>query len=163
MREQLFIPHFLGRDDKVKCPTFGGIQSARIKPRAAGAPHYRRKVQQSAAAVNPLCSPPLRKSRKGEKDMSTWYSADLGDGVAAYNPSSQIQEVFMPLFAAAGCPKDMAVFSRYDLDANIVTAYFTPSAHAVAKIFNAIRPSRKPLAPTEKRSGSSVKTRSIRL
>lgn len=75
--------------------------------------------------------------------MSTWFSADLGDGVAAYNPSNQIQEVFMPLFAAAGCPKDMAVFSRYDLEKNVVTAYFTPSAHLVGKVFKAV-PCEKP-------------------
>ena len=34
--------------------------------------------------------------------MNQWYSKDLGDGVAAFAPTSQIQEAFLPLFAAAG-------------------------------------------------------------
>lgn len=76
--------------------------------------------------------------------MSTWYSADLGDGIEAYEPSNKIQEIFTPVFVAAGFPFDMAVFSRYDLDKNIVTAYFSPSAHEIAKLFNAT-PCEKPL------------------
>lgn len=75
--------------------------------------------------------------------MNTWQSGNLGDGIAAYKPSMQIQEVFTPLFVAAGCPHDMAVFSRYDLDKNIVTAYFSPSAYETARIFNAT-PCEKP-------------------
>ena len=75
--------------------------------------------------------------------MSTWYSINLGDGIAAYEPSSKIQEAFTPFFIAAGCPHDMAVFSRYDLKENIVTAYFSPSAYEIARLFNAT-PCEKP-------------------
>ncbi len=80
--------------------------------------------------------------------MSTWYSVDLGDGVEAFDPTSKIEEVFFSLFAVAGCPKDMAVFSKYPTETNIVTVYFTPSAHLVAKLFNA--------APCEKPSTDGI-------
>jgi len=80
--------------------------------------------------------------------MNTWFAVALGDGIEAYEPSQKIQEIFTPVFVAAGLPFDMAVFSRYDLDENIVTAYFSPSAHAIAKLFNATlceKPSRPDL------------------
>lgn len=75
--------------------------------------------------------------------MSQWYSKSLGDGVAAFAPTSQIQEAFLPLFTAVGQPIDMAVFSRYDLEKNIVTVYFTPGATALAEMFGAT-PCEKP-------------------
>jgi len=75
--------------------------------------------------------------------MSQWYSKDLGDGVQAFTPTTQIQEAFIPAFAAAGQPIDMAVFSRYDLEANFVTVYFSPTTASLAKNFNAT-PCKKP-------------------
>lgn len=70
--------------------------------------------------------------------MDTWFLVDLGDGIEAYEPSLKIQKAFSPIFLLAKCPKNMAVFSRYDLKKNIVTAYFTPSAHQLAKMFKAV-------------------------
>jgi hypothetical protein len=67
----------------------------------------------------------------------TWFSKDLGDGVQAYAPRLQIMDAFMPMFAVAGCPIDMAVFSRYDLRTNVVTIYFSPRASELAKMFGA--------------------------
>ena len=75
--------------------------------------------------------------------MTQWYSKDLGDGIDANAPSSQIQEAFRPLFAATGQPTDMAVFSWYDLEKNMVTVYFSPGASALAKMFGAT-PCEKP-------------------
>ena len=69
--------------------------------------------------------------------MTQWFSKTLGDGVQAFEPTSQIQDAFLPIFAAAGQPTDMAVFSRYDLENNIVTVYFSPGAAALAKMFDA--------------------------
>jgi hypothetical protein len=69
--------------------------------------------------------------------MTTWYSKALGDGVQAGAPLDQIQKAFLPLFANAGQPVDMAVFSRYDLKANVVTVYFSPGASQLATMFNA--------------------------
>lgn len=78
--------------------------------------------------------------------MDTWFSVDLGDGVAAYGPSLKIQEAFTSFFIAADCPQDMAVFSRYNLKQNVVTVYFTPSASSIAKLFKAT-PCEKPSRP----------------
>ncbi len=75
--------------------------------------------------------------------MNQWYSKDLGDGVQAFAPSTQIQKAFIPAFASAGQPIDMAVFSRYDLEKNIVTVYFSPGAANLATVFNAT-PCEKP-------------------
>ena len=69
--------------------------------------------------------------------MDTWYSVDLGDGVAAYQPSSEMQQKFFLILATAGAPHDMALFSKYDLKKNIVTVYFTPSSQKMANSYNA--------------------------
>jgi len=69
--------------------------------------------------------------------MNQWYSKELGDGVEANAPSHEIQEAFFPLFAASGNKTDMAVFSRYDLEKNLVTVYFSPGASVLAKMFGA--------------------------
>ena len=70
--------------------------------------------------------------------MSIWFSKELGNGVDAFTPSGKIQEAFTPLFIAAGSPEDFAVFSRYDLNTNLVTVYFSPAAALLAKAFGAI-------------------------
>jgi hypothetical protein len=67
--------------------------------------------------------------------MDTWHSKTLGDGKAAFAPSRRIQEMFLPMFAACGQPSDMAVFTRYGVDA--VTAYFSPRASKLATLFGA--------------------------
>ena len=72
--------------------------------------------------------------------MSTWFSKQLGDGIVAQMPSTEIEEAFQPLFAAAGNPADMAVFTRYDSEGHLqceVMAYFSPAAAEVARLFDA--------------------------
>lgn len=63
---------------------------------------------------------------------TTWFSKAVDDGIEADDPSPRIQAAFLPFFAAAGWPADMAVFSRYDLTTNVVTVYFTPAAASLA-------------------------------
>lgn len=75
--------------------------------------------------------------------MTQWYSKDLGDRVAASAPSGQIQEAFLPFFAVAGRPIDMALFARFDPSENVVTYYFSPKAEDLAKMFDA-KPCEKP-------------------
>lgn len=75
--------------------------------------------------------------------MTQWHSKEIGDGIEAAAPRYQIQEAFAPIFAAAGCPMNMAVFSRYDTEKNIVTVYFSPGAEVLAKTFGA-SPCEKP-------------------
>ena len=68
--------------------------------------------------------------------MQTWFSENLGDGVLAFQPKEQIEAQFAPLFAAAGCPADMAVFTRHELEGRLqceVVAYFSPAAAALAQ------------------------------
>ena len=69
--------------------------------------------------------------------MDLWYSKALGDTVSAFAPSRRIQDLFLPMFSAAGQPLDMAVFSRHDPRANEVTAYFSPGAAKLAALFGA--------------------------
>lgn len=78
--------------------------------------------------------------------MQTWFSQQLGDGVWAYDPKEQIRKQFAPLFAAAGRPVDMAVFTRHELEGRLqceVVAYFSPAAAALAQTLGA-QPCNKP-------------------
>lgn len=70
--------------------------------------------------------------------MNQWHCSDLGDGMQARDPSDRIQEaLFAAQLANGGNTEGVAVFSRYDLKANMVTVYFTPKAAALAKQFAA--------------------------
>jgi hypothetical protein len=69
--------------------------------------------------------------------MEQWHSKALGDGVDASAPSQRIQQLFKPMFLASGRPSSMAVFSRHDRQANVVTAYFSPAAVRLAGLFGA--------------------------
>lgn len=72
--------------------------------------------------------------------MKPWYSVSLGDGIMAVTPSSEVQAAFAHLFAAAGRPTDMAVFTRPESEGRLhceVVAYFSPAAQEVAKAFDA--------------------------
>jgi hypothetical protein len=75
--------------------------------------------------------------------MQRWHSKVLGDRASAFAPSVRIQELFPPLFAAAGQPSSMAVFTRHDRGANAVIAYFSPAALELAALFKA-QPCEKP-------------------
>ena len=72
--------------------------------------------------------------------MRTWFSKQLGDGVLAYALKDQIQDLFPALFAAAGRPADMAIFTRHELEGRLqceVVAYFSPTAEAIARLLDA--------------------------
>ena len=75
--------------------------------------------------------------------MTQWHSKELGNGVDALAPTNEIQQAFIPLYAMKGQPVDMAIFTRYDLERNIVTVYFSPAAEELAKTYNAA-PCEKP-------------------
>jgi hypothetical protein len=78
--------------------------------------------------------------------MEPWYSKQLGDGMLACMPSAKIEKIFLPLFESAGKPVNMAVFTRHDSQGRLhceVTAYFSPAAAEVAKVFDA-EPCEKP-------------------
>lgn len=70
----------------------------------------------------------------------TWYSKSLGDGMWAPTVIAQIEEGFLPLFAEAGSPSEMAVFTRTESQGRLhceVIAYFSPAAAGIAKAFEA--------------------------
>ena len=80
--------------------------------------------------------------------MNTWHSKEMGDGIKAFEPSMRLHQAFLALAqASGGVPKNAAVFSRYDLEANVVTWYFSPEAVSIAMTFGATACD-KP-APTE--------------
>ena len=72
--------------------------------------------------------------------METWYFVSLGDGMISGAVSAEIEEAFGPLFAAAGKPLAMAVFTRPESEGRLhceVIAYFSPAAEPLAKAFDA--------------------------
>ncbi len=80
------------------------------------------------------------------KQMKTWYSISLGDGVMAGTPAAEIEEAFMQKFTAAGEPPEMAVFTRPESEGRLyceVMAYFSPAAGELAMAFDA-EPCEKP-------------------
>ena len=70
-----------------------------------------------------------------------WYSKDLGSGVDAYEPTALIQSAVMQSISAALAAQrpnyNVAVFSYYDLRANMVTAWFSPGLEHIAEAFGA--------------------------
>lgn len=67
--------------------------------------------------------------------MTPWYAYELGDGQMAPGPAAEITALFGPVFAAAGRPADMAVFTRHESEGRLhceVIAYFSPAAARVA-------------------------------
>ena len=83
--------------------------------------------------------------------MSTWFSWEVDGGPTYGRRIEKIQEAFWPLFAAAGSPKDMAVFSGSRWVESTPeqrgyythTVYFSPAAQQVAESFGAV-PCAKP-------------------
>ena len=73
--------------------------------------------------------------------MTGWYKKELGDGVEAFVPTTKIQNAFLTLARSQAqlgqYSFDAAVFSRYDLETNVVTVYFTPSARLLATAYGA--------------------------
>jgi hypothetical protein len=70
--------------------------------------------------------------------METWYSKELAAGLSAQEPLRVIMESFMAAFALAGAPTDMCIFSSHDLNRNVITVYFSPSASQVAQMYGAV-------------------------
>jgi hypothetical protein len=78
--------------------------------------------------------------------MDTWHSKSLGDGLTAPEPTAQIEAAFLPVYAAAGSPAEMAVFTRSESEGRLhceVIAYFSPAAAELAKSLDA-RPCARP-------------------
>jgi hypothetical protein len=69
-----------------------------------------------------------------------WFSKNLGDGMMAPELTDEIREQFRMLYTESGNPEEMAVFTRYDSEGRLHcegTAYFSPAAAGLAKLFDA--------------------------
>ena len=69
--------------------------------------------------------------------MSTWYNKEMGDGIDAKEPSNKLLDMFKSMAVTGGVSPRTAVFSRYDLEKNLVTWYFSPETSILANIFEA--------------------------
>lgn len=79
-------------------------------------------------------------------NMKTWYSLHLGDAIMAHQPSEQIREAFEEFILKNGTSKELAVFTRNESEGRLhceVTAYFSPAAGQLAKLFD-VTPCEKP-------------------
>lgn len=68
--------------------------------------------------------------------MNRWFMRSLGDGVLAGEHIDSIKAIFVPAYTEAGCPRDMALFSRHESDGRLhceVQVFFSPSSAHVAK------------------------------
>jgi len=75
--------------------------------------------------------------------MPTWYKKELGDGVAAYNPSMEVQKLYIQLAATGKDMSKIGIFSATDAETNTIAIYFTPEAEVLANKYDA-SPSEKP-------------------
>lgn len=76
-----------------------------------------------------------------------WYGLFLGSGADCLAIRMRIQMAFLPVFAAAGQPDDMAIFAQSgftDAGAHEVTLYFSPAAAEFAKTIPGAAPCEKP-------------------
>lgn len=75
-----------------------------------------------------------------------WHSLDLGDAIMVNEPIEQIRKVFEEIVSQNSISPDVAIFTRNDSEGRLhcqVTAYFSPAANQIAKLFDAI-PCQKP-------------------
>lgn len=75
-----------------------------------------------------------------------WHSLDLGDAIMANEPMEQIRKAFEEIVSQNSISPDAAIFTRNDSEGRLhcqVTAYFSPAANQIAKLFDAI-PCQKP-------------------
>jgi hypothetical protein len=77
--------------------------------------------------------------REGDS-VATWYSRDVGDGDIGFKPVRRIFETF---FKATNLRSDMALFSVYDVERNVVRVYLSPACYSVAHAIGA-KPCDKP-------------------
>lgn len=64
----------------------------------------------------------------------------------AHEPSEEIRAAFLPFYESAGCPLNMAVFTRNESEGRLhceVIAYFSPAAVVLANEFEA-KPCERP-------------------
>ena len=76
--------------------------------------------------------------------MASWHSKEIVNDDEAYKLDTKVQEAYLTLVHAGHYSSDAAVFSRNDIETNVITFYFTPSADLLSKAFRAV-PCEKPI------------------
>jgi hypothetical protein len=81
-----------------------------------------------------------------EKQMSVWFTKNLGDAMLAGESLEQIKTLFLSAYEKSGNAKEMALFVRHESEGRLhceVKIYFPPAAAFVAEAVDAI-PCKKP-------------------
>jgi hypothetical protein len=79
--------------------------------------------------------------------MDTWFSMSLGDAIYGDTALEKIGAYVKQVFARAGDPPDMAVFTRLESEGRLhceMVVYFSPAACQAAEIFES-DPCEKPV------------------
>jgi hypothetical protein len=71
-----------------------------------------------------------------EISLTSWYSKNFGDGIAAFGPANRVTAAFAALAGDHNVASDAAIFCRYD-PTGVATLYFSPTAHVMAAAFGA--------------------------
>ena len=68
--------------------------------------------------------------------MRVWFSKNLGDAMLACEPLGHLKELFLPVYAKADSPEEMAAFIRHESEGRLhceVKVYFSPASVIVAR------------------------------
>ena len=71
-----------------------------------------------------------------EIPLTSWYSKNFDDGVAAFGPANRVTAAFAALAGNHDVASDAAIFCRYD-STGVATLYFSPTADVMAAAFGA--------------------------
>lgn len=100
------------------------------------------RVNPHSMEASSVPASPVRKA-----SVSSWYKLALGNDKDAFEPTRQIQQVFMAKFLMSAPGSGRALFSSYDSVADNLWLYFSPAAADIAIRFRA-EPCDKPVAPS---------------
>ena len=77
---------------------------------------------------------------RSEKQMSVWFTKNLGDAMLAEESLELIRTLFLSAYERAGNANEMALFFRHESEGRLhceVKIYFTPASAVVAKAVDA--------------------------
>jgi len=73
--------------------------------------------------------------------MRDWFFKNLGDGMLASVPLTNLEELLLSVYADAGNPSDMAAFFRHESEGRLhceVNVYLSPASDIVARQIDAM-------------------------
>ena len=72
--------------------------------------------------------------------MNPWFYKNLGDAMMAFEALGDIENQFHSTYRVDPCPKEVAVFIRYNSEGHLhcqVEVYFSPASVALARALDA--------------------------